>query len=167
MKTFIQSWTTNERMAIWLPLGGFKLMWWSLLGAAVADLYVSPTMYDNMGNLKPESETVHISVYLWLLAIAFLGLGSAWGRAKAYAAAPSRLAHLAKGFTTVSVIASLIVGSVFGIGTFMSALTSNTAIQHDLVIRLLGVYVPIILDALLLVAIILWSFVGKGEVDEN
>lgn len=164
MNTFVKRWLTGERLAILLPIGGFKLFWFATLGAAVVDLFYTDQFYNDS---FVEPETVRWSVYLWVLAIAILALSSALGRQKAFEAAPTRLSHLAKGFTTVAVIASLVIGAFFALMTFMNSLSFNPDIQHNLTVRLLSVYLPILLDALVLITVVIWAFVAKrGNEDD-
>ena len=168
MKAIFRRWLTEERLAVLLPIGGFKLFWFATLGAAIVDLSRDDNLYSSTGEYLVQNVTVRWGTYLWLLAIALLAVFSTIGRHKAFAAAPTRLSHLAKGFTTVAVIASLIIGAFFGLMTFMDSINGGgTDVQHNLTVRILGVYLPILFDALILVAVVLWAFVAKrGDEDE-
>lgn len=167
MNAFFKRWLTDERLAILLPVGGFKLFWFATLGAAFVDLTRNDNLYNAMGVYQPQNETVRWGAYLWVLAIATLSLASAFGRQKAFGAKPTRLSHLAKGFTTVAVIASLVIGAMFALMTFMDSLSYSPDVAHNLTVRLLSVYVPILLDALVLIAVVIWAFVAKRGEDDD
>lgn len=164
MKTFIQRWGTKERLAILLPLGGFKLLWLAFMGAAIADLLMPDPIVDVNTGIQTQGEQVRLSVYFILLGISALALTSTYARNLAARAEPSRLSHLAKGFASVLVIASLIAGAIFGIGNFMSNLNMySSGSETNQVMRVLNVYLPILLDAGLLIFVILRSFVANKE----
>ena len=158
----------RARIAIALPLGGLVVIWFAMLAALVADLFVrDPWAYSNGYNVRAES--VHASTYLFLFGIAALGFFSVEGRRLALSADESRLTKLAKGFGTVAVIISLIIGVIYGFGNFMGAFNGSgpAGTQHNELYRILGVYLPILLDAGLLVFLILRAFVGQHKEAED
>jgi hypothetical protein len=143
-------------------------MWFAMLAALTAELFVrDPWAYSNGYNVN--AETVHASTYLFLVGIAALGFLSVEGRRLAAASDDARPARLAKGFGTVAVIVSLILGVIFGFGNFMGAFNGSgpAGTQHNELYRILGVYLPILLDAGLLVFLILRAFVGQHKEDED
>lgn len=163
MATFIKRWTSGERLALLLPLVGFKLFWLAVLGSSIYNLF-KPDPYDSMGYAVPVTWIAWDS-YMLLAGIAALNLSALWARGKAAHAPKTKLSHLAHGFATVSLIISLVGGAIFGIGTFMSTL--NNYQSETGLLRAANVYLPILLDAALLIFVILKAFVGsKGEDDE-
>jgi hypothetical protein len=147
-------------------------MWLAFLGAQIWDLYNTINPYDSMGNYNPASEQVKVSTYLFLFGIAALGVASVLGKGnsdKVYSGkgTANRLAKASHGFTIIAVIFSLIVGAVFGIGQFGSAFNTFSNTGHNEIARIFGVYVPILLDAALLVFVILKAFVGKRDGDDD
>ncbi|MFM5905148.1 MAG: hypothetical protein ACKORF_03465 [Micrococcales bacterium] len=168
MNTTLKRLGAPERLAVIYPLGGLVVMWFAFLGAQIWELYNNINPYDNNGNYNVASEQVKVSTYLFLLGIAALGVAAVLGKANADKAPESRLAKASRGFSIIAVIFALIVGAVFGIGQFGSAFNAFQNEPHNQIARIFGVYVPILLDAALLVFVILKAFVGKkdGEDDE-
>lgn len=162
MATFIKRWTTGEHLALLLPMVGFKLFWLAVLGAAIYNLF-EPELY-SMG-YEVNVTWITWDTYIFLAGIAAVNLTSLYARRLAAKAKPSKLSHLAHGFATVALIISLVGGGIFGIGTFMSTL--NGVAGGEGLIRAANVYLPILLDAALLIFVILKAFVSsKGEDDE-
>lgn len=155
-------------MAIALPLLGLTLLWLAALIAQFTDLYVADPWQSATGGYDVALESVHPSTYIMLLGISGLGIASVWAKSLAAAAEPSNLAKAAHGFTVIAVIASLIIGVIFGFAKFGSAFDSMQAgTQHNELVRIFDIYVPILLDAALLVLVILRAFVGhKEDTDE-
>ena len=154
----------TARIAIALPLGGLVILWFAALGAQIADLFVrDPWAY--LGGYQVSAETVRLSTYLVLLGVAALGFFAVEGRRLAASESHERLAKTARGFGTVAVIVSLIVGVIYGFATFISAFSYSIpqGMQHNEVVRILGVYLPILLDAGILVFVILRAFVGQHK----
>lgn len=163
MATFIKRWTSGEHLALLLPMVGFKVFWLAVLGAAIYNLY-KPNFYDSSG-YPVQIDWLAWDTYILLFGLAALNLTSLYGRRAAAKAPKSKLSHLAHGFTTVALIISLVGGGIFGIGNFMSSL-NNFSYQTGFV-RAFNVYLPILLDAALLIFVILKAFVAaKGEEDE-
>ena len=168
MNTLEKRWGAPERLAILYPLGGLVVLWLAFLGAQIWDLYNNVNVYDNYGNYNLNSEQIKVSTYLFLFGLAALGVASVMGKAYAEHAHGSRLAKASRGFTIIAVIATLVIGAIFGIGQFGSAFGFGMGQAHNQLARIFGVYVPILLDAAILVFVILKAFVGKkdGEDDE-
>jgi hypothetical protein len=101
------------------------------------------------------------------VGIAAVGISSVWAKGLAASAQESNRARAAKGFTIIAVIASLIIGVIYGFAQFGNAFGyAPDGVQRNELVRIFGVYVPILLDAALLVFIILKAFVGHKE-EEN
>lgn len=157
----------KDRMAIALPLLGVSVLWLALLVAQYTDLFVKNPWQTPTGVYDPSLESVHWSTYLSLAGIAAVAIASVWAKGLAAAAGPTNLAKAAHGFTVIAVIASLIMGVVYGFAEFGNAFgNAPGGTGHNQLVRILGVYVPILLDAALLVFVILKAFVGHKE-DEN
>jgi heme/copper-type cytochrome/quinol oxidase subunit 2 len=143
-------------------------MWFAVLAALVADLFVrDPWGYSDGYHVSAES--VHASTYLFLIGIAALGFFSVEGRRLAVASDQAQPAKLGIGFGTVAVIISLIIGVIYGFACFMSGFNGSapSGTQHNELVRILGVYLPILLDAGLLVFLILRAFVGQHKEAED
>lgn len=163
MATFIKRWTSGEHLALLLPMVGFKLMWLAALGSSIYNLF-KPEQYDSSG-YQVTTSWVNWDTYIVLSGITALNLGSLYGRKQAIKAKPSQLTTVARGFTMVTLVISLVVGGIFGIANFMSNLNSYTGATG--ILRAVNDYLPILLVAGLLIFVILKAFVGsKGEGDE-
>ena len=167
MKTHTSERFAKDRLAIALPLLGLSVMWLAFLLAQYADLFVSNPWNGRNGEYDATLESVHLSTYIFLLGIAAVAVTSVWAKSLAASAGDTNLAKAAHGFTIIAVIASLIIGVFYGFAQFGNAFdNSPSGTQHNEVVRIMGVYVPILLDAGLLVFVILKAFVGHKE-DEN
>lgn len=168
MSTTKKARPNQDRKAIALPLFGLSVLWLAIVIGSYTDLFVSDPWSGVNGGYDASLEAVHASTYIFLVGIATLGICSVIAKSKAEKAGNTKLAHAAHGFTLIAVIASLIIGVVFGFGTFGSAMNNApTGTLHNETVRVLGVYLPILLDAALLVFVILKAFVGhKEDADE-
>ncbi|MFM6979797.1 MAG: hypothetical protein ACKOWE_00085 [Micrococcales bacterium] len=163
MATFIKRWSSGERLALLLPLVGYKFFWIAVLGASLYNLN-KPDSYDSMG-YPTQVNWINWDTYMLLGGIAAVCITSLIARTIASRHNSSKLGHLAHGFSTVTLIIALVGGGIFGIGNFMSTLNNYYA-QTGLV-KAANVYIPILIDAGLLIFVILKAFVGsKGEDDE-
>lgn len=157
----------KDRLAIASPLLGLAGMWLAFLLAQYSDLFVSNPWQSATGGYDVTLETVHPSTYLFLVGIAAVAVSSVWAKSLAAKAGDTNLAKAAHGFTIIAVIASLIIGVVYGFGQFGLAFgNAPSGVNHNELVRIFGVYVPILLDAGLLVFVILKAFVGHKE-EEN
>jgi len=157
----------KDRLAIALPLLGLSVMWVAFLLAQYTDLFATDPWKTPTGVYDASLETVHPSTYIFLVGIAAVGISSVWAKGLAASAQESNLAKAAKGFTIIAVIASLIIGVIYGFAQFGNAFGyAPEGVQRNELVRVFGVYVPILLDAALLVFIILKAFVGHKE-EEN
>lgn len=154
------------KRAIALPLIGLFVAWLAFMGAALADLYVPQTHYDNNGNAVFEQDVFHAAPYLYLLGIAAVAFSSliaqGWAvRARREANDASALARSAQRFTTLGIILGLAAGAIFAIGNFMGAFNTYSARAENPVLRILSVYVPILLATGLVVYVLLAAFVFR------
>lgn len=160
-------------MAYAIPLASVVIFWFIFASAIYSDFFVE-RLPDSYGNYYDSS--VKLSTYLFLLGIAVLAVATLIGRQRAYQVAANpdnlataRIAKAAKAFSTIAVIVVLIIGAVFAFGTFISNVNFwNPQRDPDPLLRLLGVYLPIILAAALEVVVIIRAFVTKkpGDKDE-
>lgn len=163
MDTFLKRWTKGERLALVLPMLGFIVMWLACLFATYYNIY-KPNPYDANGN-QVTLNWYSWDTYMMLVGLAAVNIGSLCARGIAQKSRETRLGHLAFGYSTVALIISLVAGAIFGIATFMSTFVDYGAPSG--IYRAVSVYVPILLDAALLIFVILKAFVGaKGEDDE-
>ena len=158
----------KDRLAIAIPLLGVAVMWLAFLLAQYTDLFVANPWQSADGGYDVSLESVHPSTYIFLAGIAAVAVSSVWAKSLAAKAGDTNLAKAAHGFTIIAVIASLIIGVVYGFGQFGSAFGNAPAgVNHNELVRILGVYVPILLDAGLLVFVILKAFVGHKEQEND
>lgn len=157
----------KDRMAIALPLIGLSVLWLAFLLAQYTDLFVRNPWQTPTGEYDVSLESVHPSTYIFLVGIAAVAFTSVWAKSLAHRAGDTKLAKAAHGYTIIAVIASLIIGVIYGFGQFGSAFGYADNAQHNQLVRILGVYVPILLDAALLVFVILKAFVGQKADEED
>jgi len=148
------------KIALALPLLGLFIFWLATLVGAYVDLVVQ---YSGGNNQDPNYQlnAFHAQPYIMVLGYAALGFTSVAARSLAGATGGSRLDAAVRVFSLVFTIGSLIIGAILGIGLFMSNfMTSsyNPSVINE-GMRVLNVYVPIILDAGVLVFLILRAFV--------
>jgi len=168
MSTAKKARLNQDRKAIALPLFGLSVLWLAMVLGTYTDLFVSDPWSGANGGYDPALESVHASTYLIFAGIAALGICSVLAKSKAERAGSTKLAHAARGFTVVAVVVSLIIGVIFGFGTFGNAMNNApSGTSHSEMVRVFGVYVPILLDAALLVFVILKAFVGHKEEAED
>lgn len=157
----------KANQAFYVPLLGLVLAWVSFMGAWYVDLsYDQSRDYDSFGNYIAGNEQVIYSRYLFLLGIAIAAFGALMGKIIASDAGDTRLSKASRGFGTVTVIVSLVAAAIFAIATFMTSL--DTGVTHSVTIRLVNVYLPILIDAVVVVVVILKAFVSKkGEHEDD
>jgi cytochrome bd-type quinol oxidase subunit 2 len=153
--------------AFYLPLTALVLSWITFMAAWYVDLFFdSSRNYDSFGNYVAADEQIVFSRYLFLLGILIAAAGALAGKILAQNAGESRLAKASSAFGTVSVISALIAAAFFAIATFMTSLDGG--VTHSVPLRLMNVYLPILIDAVVVVLVILKAFVTKkGEHDED
>lgn len=158
--------TQNSKRAIQLPLVGLAFAWAMMMISQYVDLYTPFPAYDNMGErLNPEVE-LQWSVYIALGAIVGASVASLLGQKMALAARSENdtpLAVAAHRFTNLFVILSLVAGAVYAIGNFLGGFNDYDSREASPVVRIFGLYVPIVLATALVVYVILAAFVFRKD----
>jgi len=156
----------TAKRAIQLPLIGVAFLWAMMMLAQYVDLYREYPTYDKNGVTLPYEITLQWSVYLILLGLTGVAIASLLGQRMALALRmenDSPLALSAHRFNNLFVILSLVGGAVFAIGNFLGAFNNYDSRDVSPLIRIFGVYVPIVLATALVVAVILFAFVFRKD----
>lgn len=154
------------RTALILPLAGYVVLWISIVVGSFINLYEPQVHWPFKGEPK-YPQVVHFAIYSFLLGLAALGISAVYARRLAVNSTPTRLTKAAGGFALVSVIISLLVGAIYGIVSLFSGINRGGTGQDTELFRILNLYVPIVLDAGLLIFVILKSFVGLHKEGED
>ena len=155
------------RTALILPLAGYVVLWVTVVGGSFANIFEPQPKSDYKG-VTEFPQVVHVAIYLFLIGLAVLGITSVYARRLAVNATPTRLTKSAAGFALVSVAITLIAGAIYGVSSLMMGINSMNPTDHNNeLVRIFNVYVPIILDAALLVFVILKAFVGLHKEGED
>lgn len=158
--------TRSANRAIQLPLIGLVFLWVMLLLAQYVDLQREYPAYDKNGIQLPYEITLQWSVYLILIGITGVAVASLLGQRIALALRlenDSPLAVSAHRFNNLFVILSLVAGAVFAIGNFLGAFNTYDSRDASPLVRIFGVYVPIVLATALVVVVILFAFVFRKD----
>jgi heme/copper-type cytochrome/quinol oxidase subunit 2 len=134
--------------------------------AQYVDLQREYPTYDKNGVQLPYEITLQWSVYLILLGITGVAIASLLGQRIALALRvenDSPLALSAHRFNNLFVILSLVAGAVFAIGNFLGAFNTYDSRDASPLVRIFGVYVPIVLATALVVVVILFAFVFRKD----
>jgi hypothetical protein len=155
------------KQAIITPLIGLVVGWTVFMFAIYSDLYVFP-IYDSEGMYLGETQIVQISTYLYLVGIVVFGLLALRGQqmslhARELAGLDAPLPRAAHRFTNLTVVISLVGGSIYAIGNFLNAFNSFGQENVNLLVRLFDVYVPIVLATILVIYILLRAFVYRKQ----
>jgi hypothetical protein len=155
------------KQAIITPLIGLVVGWSLFMFAIYSDLFVFP-LYDNEGMYLGETQIVKISTYLYLVGIVVFGLLALRGlqmslHAREVAGLDAPLPRAAHRFTNLTVVISLVGGSIYAISNFLNAFTSFGQEDVNLLVRLFDVYVPIVLATILVIYILLRAFVYRKQ----
>ena len=156
----------TAKRAIQLPLIGVAFLWAMMMLAQYVDLQREYPTYDKFGAQLPLEITLQWSVYLMLLGITGVAIASLLGQRIALAlrmANDSPLALSAHRFNNLFVILSLVAGAVFAIGNFLGAFNTYDSRDASPLVRIFGVYVPIVLATALVVVVILFAFVFRKD----
>jgi hypothetical protein len=135
--------------------------------AIYSNLFVFP-IYDSQGMYVGETQAVKISTYLYLVGIVVFGLLSLRGQqlslhARELSGLESPLPRAAHRFTNLTVVISLVGGSIYAIGNFLNAFNSFGNENTNLLVRLFDVYIPIVLATILVIYILLRAFVYRKQ----
>ena len=155
------------KQAIITPLIGLVVGWTLFMFAIYSDLFVFP-IYDSEGMYLGETQVVQISTYLYLVGIVVFGLLALRGQqmslhARELAGLDAPLPRAAHRFTNLTVVISLVGGSIYAIGNFLNAFNSFGQENVNLLVRLFDVYVPIVLATILVIYILLRAFVYRKQ----
>lgn len=146
------------------PLGGLLIFFWLVLATVYVDLQVNVAKAKELGNALGNTPYLHPYTYLILLAIAVSLVSSLIGRriaaSKLRQNENTSLNRNVYTFTTITTMSALIAAVIYAIAIYMSNQFDN---KGDAILRLLQLYIPIILDAALLVFGILRAFVVKPK----
>jgi heme/copper-type cytochrome/quinol oxidase subunit 2 len=156
------------KQAIIAPLIGLVVGWTLFMFAIYSDLFVFP-LYDSEGMYLGETQIVKISTYLYLVGIVAFGLLALRGQqlalhAREIAGLEAPLPRAAHRFTNLTVVISLVGGSIYAIGNFLNAFNSFGQDNTNLLVRLFDVYVPIVLATILVIYILLRAFVYRKQI---
>jgi hypothetical protein len=156
-----------SKQAILTPLIGLVVGWTLFMFAIYSDLFVFP-IYDSQGMYLGETQAVKISTYLYLVGIVVFGLLSLRGQqlslhARELAGIDAPLPRAAHRFTNLTVVISLVGGSIYAIGNFLNAFNSFGNENTNLLVRLFAVYIPIVLATILVIYILLRAFVYRKQ----
>ena len=155
------------KQAIITPLIGLVVGWTLFMFAIYSDLFVFP-LYDSEGMYLGETQVVKISTYLYLVGIVVFGLLALRGQqlalhAREVAGLDAPLPRAAHRFTNLTVVISLVGGSIYAIGNFLNAFNGFGQENTNLLVRLFDVYVPIVLATILVIYILLRAFVYRKQ----
>jgi hypothetical protein len=156
-----------SKQAILTPLIGLVVGWTLFMFAIYSDLFVFP-IYDSQGMYLGETQDVKISTYLYLVGIVVFGLLSLRGQqlslqARDLAGLDAPLPRAAHRFTNLTVVISLVGGSIYAIGNFLNAFSFFGNENINLLVRLFDVYIPIVLATILVIYILLRAFVYRKQ----
>lgn len=151
---------TLAHKALALPLLGLMLTWSLFMGAAYSDLGL------RLQTLQPE---VKLSTYLFLLGIAIGTASALVGQGFAQIAVKKEpkllLPRATLRFTNLTVIIALVAGTVFALGNFLGAFNTYGYRSANVGLRFVGVYLPIILAAAMVIYALLRAFVFNHDDD--
>ncbi|SCX15512.1 hypothetical protein [Candidatus Aquiluna sp. UB-MaderosW2red] len=156
----------SVRLALALPLIGLVATWVTFMLSAYSDQFLEQSYYTDSGEWMNPTPAVQLSTYLILLGITAFAASALLGQRIAIserAKNDSALAITAHRFTNLAVILSLVAGAVYAIGTFLGAFNTYDSRDASVLIRIFGVYVPIILATALVVFVLLFAFVFRND----
>ena len=155
------------KQAILAPLVGLVAGWTLFMFAIYSNLFIFP-LVDSQGQYLGEAQVVKVATYLYLLGIVAFGLLSLRGQelalhARELAGLEAPLPRAAHRFTNLTVVISLVGGSIYAITNFLNAFTYFGNENVNLLVRLFDVYVPIVLATILVIFILLRAFVFRKQ----
>ena len=150
------------KRSIVFPLIGLAIAWLLFMGAIFSDLLVTLNQYaaDNFSERE-----LRLSTYLYLLGISAVAVAALFGQRIALQIRNQKdfaLARAAHRFNNLGIILSLVAGAIFAIGNFLGAFGGYDRDAPGLV-RVFGVYVPIVLATALVVTVLLLGFVFRKD----
>ncbi|NBU23585.1 MAG: hypothetical protein EBS38_06740 [Actinobacteria bacterium] len=153
------------KLSVILPLIGLTLGWIFFMTAIYSDLFNLGEQYDKYGNITSEPQ-VQLSTYLFLLGITAFSVLALIGQKRALKLRNQEDTPLAKAshrLNNLAVIVGLAAGAFFAIGNFLSAFNQFGSRAASALVRIFGVYVPIVLATALVVVVILFAFVFRQD----
>jgi hypothetical protein len=156
-----------SKQAILTPLVGLVIGWTLFMFAIYSNLFVFPIV-DSNGMYVGEAQVIKVSTYLYLVGVASFGLLSLRGQelalhARELAGIDAALPRAAHRFTNLTVIISLVGGSIYAISNFLNAFAAFGNENVNLLVRLFDVYLPIVLATILVIFILLRAFVFRKQ----
>jgi hypothetical protein len=157
---------TTPQKTVLLPLVGLGVAWVLFMAASFSELFVQP-IFDAEGFPIGDGPAVRASTYLYLSGLAAFSILSLQSlrmsvRHRTVVGTDEPLTRASYRFANLSVIVGLAGSVVFGLVTFLGAFNRFGG-DPSLASRLLGVYLPIVLAAGVVVAIILVAFVFRTD----
>jgi hypothetical protein len=152
----------SAKRAIILPLIGLAIAWLFFMVGIFTDQLAMVNQYaiDDFSE-----QELRWSTYLYLIGISVVSVTSLLGQRIALVLRNSEdfpLARAAHRFANLDIILSLLAGAIFAIGNFLGAFGGYDRDAPGLV-RIFGVYVPIVLATALVVTILLLGFVFRKD----
>ena len=146
----------NVRLGLVLPLVAVTVAWLAMVFASYLDLginFYDGSKYPNYVEVKPSTYTVLVGLALasGLVLLGFKAIDVE------HASSEAPLTRAVYRFAGLMVVLALVFDAIFALATFMSSFDMGMVYgaQTTVVGRLLGVYLPIILDAVLVVFVLL------------
>jgi hypothetical protein len=152
----------SAKRAIIFPLVGLAIAWVFFMVGIFTDQLVMVEQYaiDDFSE-----QELRWSTYLYLIGISAVSVASLLGQRTALTLRNNEdfpLARAAHRFANLGIILSLLAGAIFAIGNFLGAFGGYDRDAPGLV-RIFGVYVPIVLATALVVTILLLGFVFRED----
>lgn len=152
----------SAKRAIIFPLVGLAIAWVFFMVGIFTDQLVMVEQYaiDDFSE-----QELRWSTYLYLIGISAVSVASLLGQRTALTLRNNEdfpLARAAHRFANLGIILSLLAGAIFAIGNFLGAFGGYDRDAPGLV-RIFGVYVPIVLATALVVTILLLGFVFRRD----
>ena len=151
------------RLGLVLPLVAVTVIWLAIVAASYIDLqlYVKYPAYQNV--------EVKVSTYVVLVGLAIGSVLVLWGfrlADAAHVASSSPMVRAVYRFGGLMVVLSLAGDALFALVTFISSFSSGSN-EATLTGRIFGVYLPIILDAALVVFVLLQATMYRKSQGED
>lgn len=152
----------SAKRSIIFPLVGLAIAWVFFMVGIFTDQLVMVEQYaiDDFSE-----QELRWSTYLYLIGISAVSVASLLGQRTALTLRNNEdfpLARAAHRFANLGIILSLLAGAIFAIGNFLGAFGGYDRDAPGLV-RIFGVYVPIVLATALVVTILLLGFVFRED----
>ena len=155
----------TARRAILIVLASVFVSWLFVIAAAYTDLFVNPVFED--GVYIGQDPPVQASTYLLFGAVAVVAIAVIFSQRLAIAARldqgpDARLPRAVHRFTTLTIVVTLGVATVFGFIVFTSSFPGGGE-EAGVSLRLWTTYLPIILYTAVIVAVLLVGFVFRKD----